>query len=328
MNPFVYERATSVADAVARIGSGGAFLAGGSNLVDHLRLGIRAPTQIVDIGRLKLDEITLGDDGVLRVGALVRNSDMAAHPLVRRSFPFVAQALLAGASGQLRNMATTGGNLLQRTRCVYFQDLTTPCNKREPGSGCSAREGFGRYNALFGTSEACVAVHPSDLCIALAALDVTVVVHGRAGERRLDYADLHRLPGDTPERDTTLEHGELITALEIAPLPFAAQSRYRKLRDRASYAFALVSVAAALDLREGIVHDLRIALGGASHKPHRAFKAEAALKGGPATHDAFLAAATLELADARPGVDNAFKLPMLRNSIAAVLGELAAGAPA
>ena len=328
MSPFDYQRAGSVADAVSRIGTGGAFLAGGTNLLDHMRLGIRAPQQLVDVSRLPLTDITRGDDGVLRIGAMVRNSDMAAHPLVRQHLPFVAQALLAGASGQLRNMATTGGNLLQRTRCVYFQDLTTPCNKREPGTGCSARDGFGRYNALFGTSDACVAVHPTDLCVALAAVDATVVIEGPAGERRMPFTELHRLPGDTPQHDTTLAHGELITALEIAPLAFAVNSRYRKVRDRASYAFALVSVAAALDVRDGVVHAVRLALGGASHKPHRATRAEAALVGRPAVHGSFVAAADAELAHARPGKDNAFKLPMLRNTVAAVLGELAAGASA
>lgn len=322
MNPFDYHRAESVADAVERLGDDGAFLAGGTNLVDHLRLGIRAPGRLIDIGRLGLDEIERTDDGGLRIGALARNSDMAAHPLIRQAMPVVSQALLAGASGQLRNMATTGGNLMQRTRCVYFQDRTTPCNKREPGSGCSAREGFGRYNALLGASEACVAVHPSDLCVALAALDVAVVVQGRAGVRRIDFADFHRLPGDTPELDTHLAHGELITALEIAPLAMAARSAYRKVRDRASYAFALVSVAAALDVRDGVVHDVRIAFGGASHKPHRATRAEQALRNGPATHAAFVAAADAELQLARVGPDNAFKLPMLRNTLAAVLGEL------
>ena len=323
MSPFAYRRATSVADAVGQLGTHGVFLAGGTNLVDHLRLGISHPQQVMDISRLPLIDITRSDDGVLHIGALVRNSDMAAHPLVRQHLPFVSQALLAGASGQLRNMATTGGNLLQRTRCVYFQDSTTPCNKRTPGSGCSAKEGFGRYNALFGASGSCVAVHPSDLCVALAALDVTVVIHGRNGERRLPFADLHRLPGDTPEQDTHLQHGELITAVEISPPPPTFQTRYRKVRDRASYAFALVSVAAALDVRDGVVHGVRLALGGASHKPHRATQAEALLLGGRATHAAFLAAANAELAAAQPGADNAFKVPMLRNTIAAVLGELA-----
>lgn len=323
MSPFDYHRATGVDDALASLQAGGAFLAGGTNLVDHMRLGIRSPKQLVDVSRLALNEIALGEDGVLRIGALVRNSDMAAHLLIRQHLPFVAQALLAGASGQLRNLATTGGNLLQRTRCVYFQDLTTPCNKREPGSGCSARDGFGRYNALFGTSESCVAVHPSDLCIPLAALDAAVVVQGPGGERRIPYSGFHRLPGDTPETDTNLAHGELITALEISPLPWARNSAYRKVRDRASYAFALVSVAAALDVRDGVVRDVRLALGGASHKPHRASKAEVQLKGGPATHDAFMAAAEAELADATPGAHNRFKVPMLRNTIAAVLGKLA-----
>ena len=328
MTPFDYQRATSAADAVARMGKSGAFLAGGTNLVDHMRLGLRTPSLLVDISRLPLDQIRLNDDGVLHIGALVRNSDMAAHPLVRQHFPLVAQALLAGASGQLRNMATTGGNLLQRTRCVYFQDLGTPCNKRQPGSGCSAREGLGTYNAIFGISQDCVAVHPSDLCVALAALDTVVVLHGRGGERRMPFADLHRLPGDTPELDTNLAHDDLITAIEIAPLPFALNSRYRKVRERASYAFALVSVAAALQVRDGVVVSVRLALGGASHKPHRAATAEAALIGGPATPQAFLAAADAELVAAQPGRDNAFKLPMLRNTIAAVLTELTAGAPA
>lgn len=325
MSPFDYHRAESVADAVERLGGDGAFLAGGTNLIDHLRLGLRAPGRVIDIGRLGLDEIERTDDGGLRIGALARNSDMAAHPLVRQAIPFVSQALLAGASGQLRNMATAGGNLMQRTRCVYFQDTSTPCNKREPGSGCSAHEGFGRYNAIFGASDACVAVHPSDLCVALAALDAAVVVHGRDGVRRIGFADFHRLPGDEPERDTHLAPDELITAIEIAPLPLAANSAYRKVRDRASYAFALVSVAAALDVRDGIVHDVRIALGGASHKPHRATRAEQALRNGPATHAAFVAAADAELQFARPVPDNAFKLPMLRNTLAAVLGELAGG---
>ena len=332
MTPFDYQRASSAADAVARISRSGVFLAGGTNLVDHLRLGLRTPAQLVDISRLPLDQIRLNDDGVLHIGALVRNSDMAAHPLVRQHFPLVAQALLAGASGQLRNMATTGGNLLQRTRCVYFQDLGTPCNKRQPGSGCSAREGLGTTNAIFGTSEACVAVHPSDLCVALAALDTVVVVQGRSGERRMPFADLHRLPGNTPEQDTNLAHDDLITAIEIAPLSFASSfalnSRYRKVRERASYAFALVSVAAALQVRDGVVTGVRLALGGVSHKPHRARIAEAALIAGPATHQAFLAAADAELAAAQTGPDNAFKLPMLRNTIAAVLTELTAGAPA
>lgn len=323
VSPFNYQRAESVADAVTLHGGNDAFLAGGTNRVDHMRLGIRAPKQLVDISRLPLNEITRSEDGVPRIRALVRNSDMAAHPLVRQQPPFVAQALLAGASGQLRNMATTGGNLLQRTRCVYFQDVTTPCNKREPGTGCSARDGFGRYNAVFVASDACLAVHPSDLCIPLAAFDAVVVVQGRNCERRVSFSDFYRLPGDTPDQDTNLSPGELITALEILPLAFAAHSSYRKERDRASYAFALVSVAAALDVREGVVRDVRLALGGASHRPHRARNAEAALRGRAATPQTVLGAANEALADAKFGADNAYKMPMLRNTIAAVLSELA-----
>lgn len=322
MKPFTYERAESVPDALARITPDGAFLAGGTNLVDHLRLGVRAPEQLVDISRLDLTTIEELPDGGVRVGALVRNSDMAAHDLIRQRYPFLAQALLAGASGQLRNMATTGGNLLQRTRCVYFQDLTTPCNKREPGSGCSALEGFGRYNAIFGTSPACVAVHPSDMCIPLAALDAVIVVHNKNGERRIPFAEFHRLPGDEPQFDTNLKPGELITALELPALPLARHSRYRKVRDRASYAFALVSVAAALDVENGVVREVRLALGGASHRPHRASRAEAALRGQPATADSFRAAADAELAGATVGQANAFKVPMLRNTIVAVLEDL------
>ncbi len=325
MKPFDYTRANSAESAVTLLQADGAFLAGGTNLLDHMRLGIRTPSQLVDINRLALSDVSETADHGLRIGAMVRNSDLAAHPLLRQRFPFVAQALLAGASGQLRNMASTGGNLLQRTRCVYFQDLTTPCNKREPGTGCSAADGFGRYNALFDASAHCVAVHPSDLCIPLAALDTTVIVRGRDGERRIPFADFHRLAGDTPAQDTNLAHGELITAIEIAPLACAANSRYRKVRDRASYAFALVSVAAALEVRDGVVSAVRLALGGASHRPHRARVAEAALTGGPATDAAFLAAAELEMAAARPGKENAYKVPMLRNTIVAVLGELTRG---
>lgn len=327
MKPFEYERAASVPDALTKITPDGAFLAGGTNLVDHLRLGLRAPERLVDISRLDLTQVTELPGGGVRVGALVKNSDMAASTLIRRKFPFLSEALLAGASGQLRNMATTGGNLLQRTRCVYFQDLTTPCNKREPGSGCSAMDGYGKYNALFGTSAQCVSVHPSDMCIPLAALDAVVVVESRDGERRIPFAEFHRLPGDTPHLDTNLKPGELITAVDIPPLPFAVNSAYRKVRERASYAFALVSVAAALDVQDGVVKDVRLAFGGASHKPHRASRAEAALKGKAATAESFRAAAEAELADAKPGKENAFKVPMLRNTIVAVLEDLAGRNP-
>jgi xanthine dehydrogenase YagS FAD-binding subunit len=325
VKPFAYERPGTVEEALALVADGGRFLAGGTNLVDHLRLGIAEADRLVDLTRLPLDEVSERPDGGLVIGAGVRNSDLAAHPLVRTRFPFVTQALVAGASGQLRNMATTGGNLLQRTRCVYFQDLTTPCNKREPGTGCSAVDGFGRYNAILGTSEACVATHPSDLCVPLAALDAEVVVRGPGGERRIPFAELHRLPGDRPDLDITLEPGELVLAVEVPPLGFAVRSRYRKVRERASYAFALVSVAAALDVHDGAVRDVRLALGGVSHRPHRARAAEEALRGGPATPERFRDAIEVELADARPGEHNAFKVPLVRNTVIDVLTGLAAG---
>jgi xanthine dehydrogenase YagS FAD-binding subunit len=323
VKPFTYERPGTVDEALALAAGGGTFLAGGTNLVDHLRLGITEADRLVDITRLPLDQVTERHDGGLVIGAGVRNSDLAAHPLVRTRFPFVTQALVAGASGQLRNMATTGGNLLQRTRCVYFQDLTTPCNKREPGTGCSAVDGFGRYNAILGTSEACVATHPSDLCVPLAALDAEVVVLGQAGERRIAFGDFHRLPGDRPDLDTTLEPGELVLAVEVPPLDFAVRSRYRKVRERASYAFALVSVAAALDVHDGTVRDVRLALGGVSHRPHRARTAEEELRGAPATPERFRSAIEAELAAARPGAHNAFTVPLVRNTVLDVLSGLA-----
>lgn len=327
MREFRYERATDPAAAVALLAAEpeGAFLGGGTNLVDHLRLGIRTADRLVDLTRLPLDEVTERADCGLVIGSGVRNSDLAAHPLVRTRYPFVTQALVAGASGQLRNMATTGGNLLQRTRCVYFQDPTTPCNKREPGSGCSAVDGFGRHNAILGASDDCVATHPSDLCVPLAALDAEVVVVGAAGERRIPFGDLHRLPGDRPDLDTTLEPDELVVAVELPPLDLAVRSRYRKVRERASYAFALVSVAAALDVRDGTVRDVRLALGGVSHRPHRARVAEDALRGGPATPARFRAAIESELEAARPGEHNAFKVPLVRNTVVDVLTGLSEG---
>lgn len=328
MRPLTYERATDPAAAVALVAGNprAAYLAGGTNLVDHLKLGVAAPDVLVDVSRLPLDDVEALDDGGLRVGAAVRNSDLAAHPVVRRSYPVLAQALLAGASGQIRNAATTAGNLLQRTRCVYFQDVTTPCNKRDPGSGCSALEGFNRSHAVLGASDRCVATHPSDLAVALAALGATVVVLGPAGERRVPMADFHRLPGDEPERDTTLQHGDLVTAVEVPALPFARRSAYRKVRDRASYAFALVSVAAALDVEDGTVRDVRLALGGVAHKPWRATVAEQRLRGGPASEEAFRAAATAELEAARPLPGNGFKVPLARSTITATLRDLAGGA--
>lgn len=321
MIPFDYERATDAAGAVATVARNpnARFLAGGTNLVDHLKLGVSEPELLVDVSRLPFGEVQ-EQDGVVRAGASVRNSELAAHPLIRQRFPVLAQALLAGASGQLRNLATTGGNLLQRTRCPYFQDVTTPCNKREPGSGCSAISGHNRDMAILGSSEQCVATHPSDMAVAMTALDAVVRIQGVDGERTVPVAEFHRLPGDSPERDTVLQHGELITAVDI---PGAAPiSAYRKVRDRASYAFALVSVAAVADVAGGVVQDVRLALGGVAHKPWRARRAEAALRGSRATEQAFREAAEAELADASPLAGNAFKVPMAKNTIVAALRDL------
>jgi xanthine dehydrogenase YagS FAD-binding subunit len=322
--PFDYHRVDDPAEAVDLVSRypDAAFLGGGTNLVDHMKLGFAGPQMLVDVSRLPLDRVEETDGGGLRIGTAVRNSDLAAHPLVRERYPALARALLAGASGQLRNAATTGGNLLQRTRCVYFQDVTTPCNKRTPGSGCSAIGGYTRYHAILGASQHCIAVHPSDMAVGMLALDATVHTLGPNGERALPIEDLHRLPGDEPQRDTVLEHGELITAVELPPLAFSRRSTYRKVRDRASYAFALVSVAAALDLDTGTVRDVRLALGGVAHKPWRAHRAEEALRGGPATEDAFRRAADAELAHAQTHHGNEFKEPMARNTMVAVLREL------
>lgn len=324
MKPFRYERADDASGAVAMLAGapGGAFLAGGTNLVDLMKLEVAKPDLLVDVRRLTSDRIEELPDGGLRIGAGVSNSDLAADRTIRRRYPVLSEAVLSGASGQLRNLATTGGNLLQRTRCVYFQDVTTPCNKREPGSGCSAREGFNRELAILGWSDACVATHPSDLAVAMAALDAVVLTEGPNGQRRIPLTDLHRLPGEEPERDTVLEHGELITAVDLPPLAFATNSRFRKVRDRASYAFALVSVAAALDVADGAVGDARIALGGVAHKPWRATRAEDALRGAPATERSFREAAEAELAATRPLPGNAFKVPLARNAIVRTLLDL------
>ena len=329
MIPFEYERAGSADSAVSRVAAhpNAAFLGGGTNLVDHMRLGVARPDLLVDVTRLPFGDIdTLQDDSV-RIGAGVLNSDLAASEVIRKRYPVLSQALLAGASGQLRNLATTGGNLLQRTRCVYFQDVTTPCNKRNPGAGCAALEGHNRDHAILGASEHCVAVHPSDMAVALAALDAVVIVLGREGERRIPLVDFHRLPGDAPDRDTVLQRGDLVVAIELPPLPMAAQSAYYKVRDRASYAFALVSVAVALEVRDGKVADVRIAFGGLAHKPWRALRAEAALRDASATEASFDQAADAELADARALRHNAFKIPLARNTLRMVLRQLTAGGP-
>ncbi|CAG7646566.1 FAD binding domain-containing protein [Actinacidiphila bryophytorum] len=329
MKPFAYRRADDVAAAVALLSQDrhAVFLGGGTNLVDHLRLGVATPDTLVDVSRLPLDRIEELPGGGLRVGATVRNSDLAADPLVRQRYPVLSQALLSGASGQLRNAATTAGNLLQRTRCVYFQDVTTACNKRDPGSGCSALGGYQRYHAILGASPECTATHPSDMAVAMAALDAVVQVVGPDGERAVPIGDFHRLPGDRPHHDTVLGHGDLVTAVDLPPLPETVRSRYRKVRDRASYAFALVSVAAALDVRDGVVADVRIALGGVAHKPWRASLAEQELRGAPATEDSFRRAAEAELAAAQPVDGNAFKVPLARNTLVATLRELTGGTP-
>jgi len=324
MQPFRYQRVADVAEAVTVLAEAprGAFLGGGTNLVDLMRLGVATPDLLVDVRRLTSDRIEELAGGGMRIGAAVSNSDLAADRRIRQRYPALSEAVLSGASGQLRNVATTGGNLLQRTRCVYFQNVTTGCNKREPGSGCSAIEGYHRELAILGASPACVATHPSDMAVAMAALDAVVRTHGPDGQRAIPVTELHRLPGEQPEWDTILRHGELITAVELPPLGFAANSRFRKVRDRASYAFALVSVAAALDLAGSVVRDVRLALGGVAHKPWRATKAEEMLRGGPATAEHFRAAAEAELADARPLPGNAFKVPLARNVIVATLLDL------
>ena len=324
MRPYSYSRANDASGAVAALAESpnAKFLAGGTNLVDLMKLGVETPDMLVDVRRLSSDQIEELPDGTVRIGAAVPNSDLAADRTIRSRYPMLAEALLAGASGQLRNLATTGGNLLQRTRCVYFQDVTTPCNKREPGSGCSAIEGHHKNHAILGASENCIATHPSDMAVAMAALDAIVQVQGPNGEREIPIEELHRLPGDNPDRDTILEHGDLITAIDLPPLGFAANSKYRKVRERASYAFALVSVAAALDVEDGVVRDARIALGGVAHKPWRATKAEEALRGEPVNEANFRAAAEIELADAQPLAGNAFKVPLARNVITRTLLEL------
>ncbi|NHD17894.1 MULTISPECIES: xanthine dehydrogenase family protein subunit M [unclassified Actinopolyspora] len=324
MKPFDYQRADDADSAIATVSADpeARYIGGGTNLVDHMKLGITEPGKLVDVTRLPYDSVETLPDGGVRIGATVRNSDLAASHVIRQRYPVLAQALLAGASGQLRNLATTGGNLLQRTRCSYFQDTSTPCNKREPGTGCSALEGWNRYHAVLGASEHCVATNPSDMAVALAALDATVVVQGQQGQRRIPVTELHRLPGDEPERDSVLEHGELITAVDLPAPAENSRSAYRKVRDRASYAFALVSVAAVVEVSAGTIDNADIALGGLAHKPWRATAAEEALRGAPATEESFRSAAEAELAEARPLRDNAFKIPMTRNTLSAVLREL------
>ena len=329
MRPFAYERAEDGAGAIALLAARAPrarYLGGGTNLVDLMRLGVETPEVLVDVTHLPHDRIEELAGGGVRIGAAVRNSDLAADRTVRERYPMLSRAVLSGASGQLRNLATVGGNLLQRTRCAYFTDVTKTCNKRAPGSGCPARTGEHRNHAIFGHSEACVATHPSDMAVALAALDAVVHVSSSDGQRAIPMPGLHRLPGDEPQRDTVLEPGELITSVELPPARIALRSTYRKVRERRSYAFAVVSIAAGLDVEDGIVRDARVALGGVAHVPWRAERAEAAMRGAPAAEASFAAAADAELAAARPLRANAYKVPLARNLIVRTLAELAGGA--
>jgi xanthine dehydrogenase YagS FAD-binding subunit len=323
MTPFGYVRAADAAHAIhLGSGAGSKFLGGGTNLVDLMRETIERPATLVDVTALSAS-IEEREDGGLMIGAATRNTALAEHRAVRARYPVLSRAILSGASGQIRNMATVGGNILQRTRCVYFYDSAARCNKRSPGAGCDAIDGFNRYHAILGGSADCIATHPSDMCVALVALDAIVHLRGASGERTLPLVDLHRLPGDRPDVETQLTPGELIVAVELRALPAAARSTYRKVRDRASYAFALVSVAAALERDGGAVKHVRLALGGVAPKPWRAFRAEQALIGQPATLAFFRAAIEAELADAAPLGGNGFKVELAKSTVVAVLGELA-----
>ncbi len=326
---FGYTRAKDTADAVRQIAADpkAKFVAGGTNLIDLMKEDVERPTRLIDISRLPLNKIEETPEGGVRIGALVPNSDLAYHPLIGQRYPLLSSAILAGASAQLRNMASTGGNLLQRTRCYYFYDTATPCNKREPGSGCSAIGGLNRMHAILGACEACVAVHPSDMCVALAALDAIVHVLGPAGERAIAFADFHRLPGNTPNRDTNLNPDEIVTAVELPAEGFAKHYTYLKIRDRLSYAFALVSVAAALELDGNTIKDARLALGGVAHKPWRDEAAEAVLRGRTPSPATFARAAERLLRDAKGLAHNAFKIELARRAIVRALTQAANGTP-
>ena len=326
---FQYARANDVADAVRQIASNrdAKFIAGGTNLIDLMKEDVERPTRLIDITRLPLKTVEETADGGLRIGALVPNSDLAYHPVVEKRYPLLGSALLAGASAQLRNTASTGGNLLQRTRCYYFYDVATPCNKREPGTGCSAINGLNRMHAILGTSDACIATHPSDMCVALAALEATVHVQGIGGERTIAFADFHRLPGDTPHIDTNLRADEIITAITLPPQGFAANYTYLKLRDRLSYAFALVSVAVGMELEGGTIKQARLALGGVAHKPWRDKAAEAVLNGQAPSAENFERAAGMLLRDAKGYEHNTFKIDLARRAMIRALTQAARGTP-
>ena len=328
MNPFSYSRASDPQGAISGVAANpkAKFLGGGTNLVDLMKMGVERPEQLVDINRLDLAKVEeLPDNGGVRIGALVRNSDLAENQLITSRYPVLSEALLSGASPQLRNLATTGGNLLQRTRCYYFYDPAFPmCNKRVPGSGCGALEGYNRIHAILGQSQQCIATHPSDMCVAMAALDAVIRVQGPGGERAIPFADFHRLPGNTPNVETNLQPNELITAVDLPALPLTMRSHYLKVRDRASYAFALVSVAGVLELENGLIKSARVALGGVAHKPWRASKAEQALAGKKPDAAAFQAAAAAELAAARGYKYNTFKIELAKRAITQALTSVAA----
>jgi xanthine dehydrogenase YagS FAD-binding subunit len=326
MKPFTYVRPADARAAIAAAGASGAsFLAGGTTLVDLMRLEVMSPSTLVDLGQVPLAAIERRGDG-LRIGAMARNSDVATHALVVERYPLLAQALLAGASQQVRNMATVGGNLMQRTRCPYFRDPAVPCNKRAPGTGCSALDGYTRSHAILGTSASCIAAHPSDMCVALAALDA--VVHTRQGgrERAIPIGDFHTLPGDHPEVENALEQGELITHVELPGSPFAAHARYVKVRDRAAFAFALASAAVGLDVADGRIRGARVALGGVATKPWRSLEAEQALVGPAPGRPPVERGAAAAIVDPKPRRDNAFKVGLAKRTIVRAL-ELAWGAP-
>jgi xanthine dehydrogenase YagS FAD-binding subunit len=329
MIDFRYSRAADVADAVrqAALDPAAKFIAGGTNLIDLMKKDVERPAHLIDISRLPLRDVEETPAGGLRIGALVPNTDLAWHPLVEARYPMLSSAILSGASQQLRNMASTGGNLVQRTRCAYFYDTVTPCNKREPGTGCSAIDGINRMNAILGTTDACVAVHPSDMCVALAVLEAVVHVAGPSGERVIPIGDFHRLPGDTPERDNNLRPGELIVGIELPAKGFARHHTYIKIRDRLSYAFALVSVAAGMELDGAVIGEARIALGGVAHKPWRSAAAERALEGREPTRENFARAADLLLDGARGLSHNTFKIDLARRAIVRALAQAADGTP-
>jgi xanthine dehydrogenase YagS FAD-binding subunit len=329
MIAFEYARADDVADAVRQMAghAGAKFIAGGTNLIDLMKVNVEKPGTVIDITRLPLTQLEATPSGGLRIGALVRNTDAAYHPLIEERYPVLSSAIMAGASQQLRNAASTGGNLMQRTRCAYFYDTATPCNKRQPGSGCSALQGHNRIHAILGTSNACIATHPSDMCVALAMLEAAVHVTGPSGNRSIPFADFHRLPGDTPQRDTNLEAAEIITAVELPPEGFARNHTYLKIRDRLSYAFALVSVAVGLEMDGDTIKEGRFALGGVAHKPWRNKEAEAELRGRPANAATFARAADVLLRDARGYGHNNFKIDLARRTLLRALTQAARGTP-